>query len=190
MKYASLLALGLVLSVGATPALAQMSPGGMGMGGAGGSPAPAPQAPTSSPAPAGIPGLAGGEPGGVPPTHKAVSGDPTKALFDAVNKGDDSAAQDAVARGADLNAQDQFGETPLDLAVALNRTSIIFLLLDARNEQGNAGTVPQGSTWSLAGVKPKLEKAAPKHHVYHRQSEGHTGTPDPQAGFLGFGPNN
>ena len=71
-----------------------------------------------------------------PVVHKAQTGDPTTALFAAVNSGDYNAAQDAISRGANLYAQNQLGETPLDLSVSLNRSSITFLLLATRNETG------------------------------------------------------
>ncbi len=211
MKLAFPLALGLALSAAVAPAYAQLSSGtmgsGMGMGGVGGAPAPQPKARTPDIAPTGLPGLGGVAPLATgPQLQKPAGGDPTQELFTAINKNDYASAQDAVSRGADLTAKDQFGETPLDLSIALNRNNITFMLLGTRNElaaQGTAGAV--GAPWTLnpapsakAGKTKsgKHENAravvptnAPARTAPHMTlPAGGTGTPDPQAGFLGFGP--
>jgi hypothetical protein len=186
----------------AGPAFAQMVPDGN--NGPSGS-APTPRAPTPDIAPPALPG-AGEEsaPATGPVVQKPVSGDPTTALFAAVNSGDYNAAQDAVGRGADLNAQNALGETPLDLSIALNRNNITFMLLSARNEAGNldegdgtgmppaaatpASTAPvpyrrrhvdqSGVAAPTAGVVPVAPAATPG---------SNPGTPNAAAGFLGFG---
>ncbi len=176
------------------------------MGGGG---APQPQARTPDIAPPAVPGVGTGAPLATgPKMQQSSAGDPTAALFAAVNKGDYSAAQDALSRGADLGAKNQFGETPLDLSIALNRNTITFLLLQTRNEMGGVSG-PVGQTWSLGGATPapvhkgKTKEThsapvsaphavAPK-PVPHRTAPavtGDKGTPNPQAGFLGFDPKN
>ncbi|MBU6425132.1 MAG: ankyrin repeat domain-containing protein, partial [Rhodospirillales bacterium] len=126
-------------------------------------------------------------------------------LFTAINKNDYASAQDAVSRGADLTAKDQFGETPLDLSIALNRNNITFLLLGSRNElsaQGLSGSM--GAPWTLPAAgkadqgkapatrqttQPVIPAAAPARPAPQMAVPGGaTGTPNPQAGFLGFGP--
>jgi len=181
--------------------------GGGGMGGApGGGAAPQPQARTPDVAPPALPGagMAAPLPAG-PVLSKPGTGDPNAELFTAIDKGDDTGAQDALSRGADLNAQNQFGETPLDLSIALNRTSITFLLLQTRNELNEQGgpAQPLGQPWLLHNATSSASKPVkPKNkHVTYPAPEQvraqprvslptNGGTADPQAGFLGFGPKN
>ncbi|WP_298215635.1 ankyrin repeat domain-containing protein [Acidocella sp.] len=199
MKYFFLLPL-VALAAMAVPAQAQIPMGG-GMGGPGGAPAPQPKPNQPNIAPTGLPGV-GAAPG--PATvqkQRPIGGDPTQELFAAITKNDYASAQDAVSRGADLGAKDQFGETPLDLSIALNRNNITFLLLGTRNElamQDGGGTM--GAPWTLNGAdgapgKAKPGKPRPNPAIQParapalapRYPAGDTGTPDPQAGFLGFG---
>ncbi len=167
MRHLRDLALAFCLSFAAAPAVAQYAPGG-GIGGGpaeagggataigGGTPSLKPQVPDAAP-----PGLPGAGLAGTVPTGPSLSapntGDPTLELFTAINKGDDAAAQDALSRGADLNAKNQFGETPLDLSIALNRTSITFLLLQTRNELAaqDEAAGPLGQPWMLPPAKAK-----------------------------------
>ncbi len=151
--------------------------------------------------PPAIPGLAAPQPAIGPVVRKPITGDPTTALFAAVNNGDYNLAQDAVSRGADLNAQNDLGETALDLSIALNRNSITFMLLSARNESG--GPPPPGGATTVAAV-PLGRGTAPVHKSHtlrarmtaplrHQPTAGAAagnavGTPDPSAGFLGFAP--
>jgi len=186
MRYFSILPAVFALSLMAAPAFAQLSAVGGGDSGPG---SPQPRAPEPDVAPPALPGanttetLATG-----PNLQKPLTGDPTTALFNAVNSGDYNAAQDAISRGADTNAQNSLGETPLDLSIALNRNDITFMLLSARNEGGDETT-------------PAAMPVAPKpagHHKTHIMAArivaaprpalpGDTpGTPDPSAGFLGF----
>ncbi len=173
----------------------------------GGGPAPQPQTPAPDIAPPALPGAGIPAPMATGPVvAKPNSGDPTTDLFNAIVKGDDSAAQDALGRGANLNAQNQFGETPLDESIALDRTSITFLLLQTRNELAAQGgpAEPLGAPWMLT---PTPAPAAPAHgKTSHKPAHAtravplsapasprvslpaESGTPDAQAGFLGFGP--
>lgn len=203
MKLAFPLALSLAFGVLALPAHAQTMPGmsGGGMGGAGGGPKIQPKLQAPDLAPSGLPGV-----GGVAPLatgqnlQKPNSDDPTQELFKAINSNDYGAAQDAVSRGANLQATNQFGETPLDLAVALNRNDITFLLLGTRNElaaQGAGAGSVMGAPWALDNTAKPAKKGRG-----HSSSSvvpvkvvpqvgatvGEPGTPDPQAGFLGFSP--
>lgn len=202
MTYFRSLVLGLGLTIAATPAMAQLSAGGMGggggIGGAGGSGAnaPTPQPRTPDIAPPALPGAGGLAPVATGPVMlKPVKGDPTAALFTAIVKGDDTAAQSAVGLGANLNAQNQFGETPLDLAIALNRTDITFLLLQTRNELAaqTGGPEPMGAPWMLNSPTPAASKTptpvsvTPQAPPPRVSLPADNGTPNPEAGFLGFG---
>jgi hypothetical protein len=185
-------AFALVLSLAATPALAQMAPGMGGMGSMAGGNAPQPRQRVPDIAPAGVPGAVTAPLSTGPTLQKPGTGDPTAALFTAINKNDYGAAQDAVSRGANLNAQNPLGETPLDMSVALNRSTITFMLLAARNEEGG-GTAP------VPAAPPARHHApAPTYIVSARTAAprplpvpvmgNDPGTPDAAAGFLGFGP--
>lgn len=214
MKFAFPLAMGLAMGAAVVPAHAQLANGavgpGVGLGGVGGAPVAQPKARTPDIAPSGLPGVGGAPPPATGPTlQKPAGGDPTQELFTAINKNDYASAQDAISRGADLTAKDQFSETPLDLSIALNRNNITFLLLGTRNElaaQGLSGTV--GAPWTLNNTTPG-GKAGKGHKPGKHETAsavvparapvvkpaprptlpaGGTGTPDPQAGFLGFGP--
>lgn len=184
---------GLALTGSAAPAMAQLS------GGMGGPKAPQPQPRTPDIAPPALPGAPAPVVNTGPDLQKAQAGDPTQDLFAAIIKGDDSAAQTALGRGADLSAQNQFGETPLDLAIALNRTSIAFLLLQTRNELVSQGRGPEpiGEPWLLNAPTPDLGKQpaaykppAPAPKPRPAPVPASSGTPDPNAGFLGFGAKN
>ena len=196
MKHVRLPVLGLALALCGGSAFAQMLPG---TGTNGGGPAPQPRQSQADAAPPALPG-AGTPAPAVPQPHKTISGDPTQALFAAVNTGDYGSAQDALSRGADLTAQNQFGETALDLAIALNRNNIVFLILETRNElsaQG-AGAGPVGGPWALsasAGGPVRHTTKAPALHTKHSpppkvrpEAAGGAAAPNAQAGFLGFDP--
>ena len=192
MRYLYPALLGVMFALGAAPAFAQMS--GMG-GGAGGAPKPQPVVPDIVP-PA-LPG-AGNMPLATAPTMQAPqTGDPTTQLFSAINSGDYDSAQDALSRGANLYARNALDETPLELAIALNRTTITFLLLQTRNETGGdlvgpgpAAEATAGSTQGAPG-KPQMMQRADTGPGFHEAAPvmgNNPGTPDPQSGFLGFGP--
>jgi len=176
----------------AVPALAQVTPMGQGAGGLAGG-APQPQARVPDIAPAGVPGAGAAPVETGPQVSKADDGDPTAELFAAVNSGDYNSAQDAISRGADLFGHNALGETPLDVSIALNRSSITFLILATRNETGGDEAAP-GAAWPLAPqagaphahVTPAADTVPV--HVRLPVMGNDPGTPDPAAGFLGFGP--
>jgi hypothetical protein len=181
--------LGLAAGFGLAPAFAQMSPAGDMQ-----APKIQPQSNPETPLPAAIPGA--GNPN--LPTSQSVakqqSGDPTAELFTAINANDYNSAQDAISRGADLNAQNSLGESPIDLSVALNRNSITFMLLAARNDSGD------DSTANSASAAPVGTAAMPRHSLSGKSSAvpvkmienpatvpgNNPGTPNSNAGFLGF----
>ncbi len=208
MRYIPATALGLVLLLAGTPAFAQMSMGGGG-GAPGGGSAPQPQAPAPDIAPPALPGAGTPAPLATGPVvQKPATGDPTQALFAAVNNNDYNAAEDALSRGADLNAQNALGETPLDLSIALNHSTITFLLLATRNETGGTGPVSPGpvspGSVSPGPAFPATAPVKPTHHKPHPTPaaaapaptttapawESNPGTPNPSSGFMGFGTNN
>jgi hypothetical protein len=69
---------------------------------------------------------------------------PNDELFDAIDRGDITAARDAVARGADLGATDAVGQTPIDASIALGRNNITFLLVTLLHAGGSQITDAQG----------------------------------------------
>ena len=195
MKLAFSLALGVALGVMTLPADAQLSSGGM--GGAGGGPKVQPQEQAPDIAPSGLPGLGSATQAPItgPQLQHPVSGDPTQNLFAAINGNDYTAAQEAVSHGANLNATNQFGETPLDLAIALNRNDITFMLLGTRNElmaQGEYGVMGAPITLDNTAPAPTKHRTAPKGKPTKMvplitRLPDNPGIPNPQAGFLGFG---
>ncbi len=193
MRYLVPALLGVMFALGAAPAFAQMS----GMGGGAGADAPKLQPVVPDIAPPALPG-AGNTPLATAPTmQKPQTGDPTTQLFSAINSGDYSSAQDALSRGANLYARNGLDETPLELAIALNRTTITFLLLQTRNETGGDLVGPGPAAEAMAGTaqgapgKPQMMQRADTASGFHEAAPvmgDNPGTPDPQAGFLGFGP--
>lgn len=131
---------------------------------------------------------------------KQQSGDPTTQLFTAINAGDYSSAQDAISRGANLNAENSLGETPIDLSVALNRNSITFMLLAARNDSGDDSSGSAGAPSVASAPVPALDpapqgptpiaksNAEPVNMVEQPNPApaNNPGTPNSSAGFLGF----
>jgi hypothetical protein len=178
-----LAAFGLLATCLAGPAAAQMA-GTAGAGSPEAAPKPLPRVPDF--APAGVPGLGAAPLATGPSVAKPTTGDPTVALFTAINNGDYNAAQDAVGRGADINAQNDLGETPLDLSIALNRTQITFLILGSRNETGD--TMQQAGPPPAPAKSAHMLRASTRPVVMKPPVIGNaTGTPDASAGFLGFG---
>jgi hypothetical protein len=158
-------------------------------------PALQPKADDNQALPPALPGAGDQNLAAVPSVAKPQTGDPTAQLFDAINSNDYNSAQDAISRGADLNGENALGETPIDLSVSLNRNSITFMLLAARNDSGDdpdaSGPVPAtpaggyssgaSATATSAAVPVKLietPRVAPANDP---------GTPNASAGFLGFG---
>lgn len=125
--------------------------------------------------------------------------EPNEALFDAINRGDIGAARDAISRGADLNALNILGMTPMELSVDLGRNDISFLLLSMRG--GDTGDQPQTGKLAAASPPQKPAKRTPPTRSAKvatavtqptaaqtpRLFAGDGGTPNPNAGFLGFG---
>ncbi len=192
----------------ATPGLggAGGSPGGM-PGGAGGGAGPAGSNPSDKEAPALAPALPGAistNDAVAPASKPAAEMSPNDALFDAIERGDLPAVRDALSRGAQLNAQDVLGETPLELAVDLGWHAIAFTLLSMRGASsggdGASGGVADVSVLSRAEAKEaamtRLPEAAPHPGARFALSgsagviaaaDAFPGTPNPDAGFLGFG---
>lgn len=162
-------------------------------------------------APAALPGAESRPDSAAPADRIANDMQPTDALFDAIDRGDIAAARDAVSRGADLSGRNLLGLTPLDESIDLGRKDITFLLLSLRGaDAGPGGPVQQAqkapppdkparapaAVASRAGREhaPARERAAanppalrPATARTAKLFAGDTGTPVPQAGFLGFG---
>ena len=129
---------------------------------------------------------------------------PTDALFDGINRGDIATVRDAVSRGADLYAHNMLGLSPIDLSIDLSRNDITFLLLSlgaadpapapgaAKKPAAKTATTAKAPAKPAAAPQP-LSPAAAKLAANTGGKAGLTplgsnpGTPDPQAGFLGFG---
>ena len=196
---AAVLALGLGMAM--PPAFAQMGPSSGPPSSGGSSPSGAMQAPPLQPKsddnqvlPPALPGAGNVAPTTAPSVAKQQSGDPTTQLFTAINSNDYGSAQDAISRGADLNAQNSLGETPIDLSVSLNRNSITFMLLAARNDSGDGSddSGPMPSTVAGVTAKGSGQSAAPPIKLIGTPTPAATnnpGTPNSSAGFLGFGKN-
>jgi hypothetical protein len=185
--------------------------GGGGRGGGGGAPEKAAPAPPSP-----VPGAVARQPV-IPASKTANDLDPNEALFDSINRGDIAAARDALNRGADLGATNVLGMTPMELSVDLGRNDITFLLLSERGGESDSGSsarnqasqlVPSVATKGVAkgrsaqvadqvpsGRTPagKIRQGSPPTVAANKPAAapklfaGDGGTPQPQAGFLGFG---
>jgi hypothetical protein len=93
-----------------------------------------------------VPGLPGARPANVI-KRNGVNADllsPNDELFDAIDRGDTSAARDAIARGAELDATNAVGQTPIDESVSLGRNEITFLLVTLLHAGGSNITDAQG----------------------------------------------
>jgi hypothetical protein len=157
---------------------------------------PPPAAPKVAPPPA-LPGAQSNNNSAAPATREPTDMEPNDALFDAINRGDVAAARDAISRGADLDAHNILGMTPMELSVDLGRNDISFLLLSMRG--GDTGGQPPSK---LAAAPPpgkqakrtppapahpsKVVTAQPAAAQNPRLFAGDGGTPNPNAGFLGF----
>jgi len=175
-----LLAAGL-LAAGAGPAAAQMPAAAISPGATGFQPMVKPDSTAPKdvvPIPSALPGA---KPGlGAAPVDKSVADlPPNQALFDAIN------------RGADIRAENVLGMTPLELAVDLSRNDITFMLLSLRG--ATAGALSAKAVAAAPAPAPAVKmverhvasKPAPTARMYAVSTD--SGTPDPQAGFLGFG---
>jgi hypothetical protein len=138
------------------------------------------------------------------PTGSPADMSPTDGLFDAINRGDLTAARDAVNRGANLDGQNLLGLTPLELAVDLGRNDISFMLLSmrgddasARNEARNgmqpvnaSARAPAAPTRAASRTRVVADASQPPEEpavATPRLYSGDGGAPIPAAGFLGFG---
>jgi hypothetical protein len=140
----------------------------------------------------------------VPASKSAMDMAPNDALFDAINRGDMATVKDALGRGADLQAHNILGMTPLELSVDLGRNDISFLLLSMRGEDGG-GPPPSAQPGAANSLAQKANRGAPSpRQVANRHGVPNAvpvaqkttatpklfandgGTPQPNAGFLGF----
>ena len=131
--------------------------------------------------------------------HASTDMEPTAALFEAVNRGDLTAAKEAVSRGADLNGKNVLGQSPLDMAIDLNRNDITFLLLSMRNSGDDApaasvASADQAATPATGARSRHVALKSRASRLAARQAGGAPqryasdgGTPKPDVGFLGFG---
>ncbi len=130
--------------------------------------------------------------------HISADMEPTAALFDAVNRGDITSAKEALGRGADLGGKNVLGQSPLDMAIDLNRNDITFLLLSMRNsEQGPpvasvASAQPvadhvAGGRASRPGRSRNTRLASARRPAGTGEVADGGGAPKPDVGFLGFG---
>jgi ankyrin repeat protein len=159
---------------------------------------PPPEPPKVAPPPA-LPGAQSNNSGAAPATKAPTDMEPNDALFDAINRGDLAAARDAISRGADLSAQNVLGMTPLELSVDLGRNDISFVLLSMRGGDGSVAP-PSPATKAAAGKSGQVKQAKetparsakvtkvaqPAQTQTPRLFAGDGGTPNPNAGFLGF----
>ncbi len=142
---------------------------------------------TPAPPPA-IPGAVS-SPDRVAPARKSAGDlDPNAALFDAIDRGDITAAREALNRGADLAAHNVLGQTPIDMSIDLDRNDITFLLLSMRAQNGDqapdsAPSAPAADERDASLASPGALLAGPS--TVRPQPGG--GTPVPSQGFLGFG---
>jgi hypothetical protein len=130
-----------------------------------------------------------------PATRPPTDMEPTEALFDAINRGDIGAARDAISRGADLRGHNVLDMTPMELSVDLGRNDISFLLLSLRGtDDGGGGQArtaakpPPTRQAKQAVLRPAARAVAstPAPSQTARLFSGDGGTPNPNAGFLGF----
>ncbi len=180
----------------AAPVLAQPAFTSIGKGGT----------PQASPKVQAPPALPGAQPNNsvAPAERSATDMEPNDALFDAINRGDITAARDAISRGADLNARNVLGMSPMELSVDLGRNDISFMLLSLRNgtESNKRQTQTAEAAAKQAPGKPakpvrsrtiaatparanaSVQQPAPAETA--RLYSGDGGAPVPSAGFLGF----
>lgn len=181
---------------GGPPSTGGLGGGGLGGGGGGGDDEAKAAAAANAPPPA-LPGAVSSDPA-APSGHMALDMNPTAALFDAINRGDLTAAKEALSRGADLAGTNVLGEKPIESSIDLNRNDITFLLLSMRNNESSSGdTRIATDTTSARSDKPGHvainARSARRHDPVeeasytrsHRGGDG--GIAKPEIGFLGFG---
>lgn len=121
--------------------------------------------------------------------HASADMNPTDALFDAINRGSLGAAKEALNRGADMTGHNVLGQTPLDMAIDLNRNDITFLLLSMRTFSDSD---PHFASNNLAEGEDDTPPLTMPHHASttasaDRRYDASGGHADPSIGFLGFG---
>jgi hypothetical protein len=89
-----------------------------------------------------------------PATVQQRPGDATGNLFDAVQANDLAAVQASIAAGADVTAKDQWGLTPIDLAIDKSYFDVAHFLLSVRNFQDNAGAPGRSTPARQAATGP------------------------------------
>jgi ankyrin repeat protein len=144
------------------------------------------------------PALPGSGPGKAtaPLTRVPTDMEPNDALFDSINRGDIATARDAISRGADLHARNILGMTPLELSIDLGRNDISFMLLSMRAGDDTRPAQAQRAAAAKDNAKQPVRQAkkasprpvtpAPAAQQTARLFSGDGGTPNPNAGFLGF----
>lgn len=161
-----------------------------------------------------LPGAVSSGDTAAPPDRPAMEMRPTEALFDAINRGDITAARDAIGRGAELNGRNILGFTPLETAVDLGRKDIVFLLLSQRGMDDRPNTPPpsarvrpgdaaaafrRAQMEAEQGEDPRRRTQQPPQQASRvapqptpptaqraPQYANDSGSPSPDAGFLGF----
>ena len=96
---------------------------------------------------------------GAPATDRQPSGEATRSLFDAVQANDLAAVQASVAAGADLMARDQWGLTPIDLAIDKSYFDVAHFLLSLRNFQRTENTSRVAAPVPAAGFSNRTSSA-------------------------------
>ena len=143
--------------------------------------------------------------------HASTDMEPTAALFDAINRGDITAAKEALGRGADLTGRNVLGQSPLDMAIDLNRNDITFVLLSMRNSEQGApvASVQTASSGATGDAGDTVSSHASAGHLTVKGRSGRYagatassrsgtapaaqryasdgGAAKPEIGFLGFG---
>jgi hypothetical protein len=97
---------------------------------------------------------------GVPATDQQRLSEATRSLFDAVQANDLAAVQASIAAGADLTARDQWGLTPVDLAIDKSYFDVAHFLLSMRNFQGTENTSRVAAPAPAAGLSSQATSAA------------------------------
>ncbi|GAB0113298.1 hypothetical protein [Acidisoma sp. C75] len=143
--------------------------------------------PKAQPSVAGLPGASPTAPIKQSPIDASLLS-PTTELFDAINRGDVTAARDALARGADLNARDAVGQTPVDVSIQLGRNAITFLLVTMMKANGSDYSEPQGPMAqppaNTLGMSEKDLKATTTPVSFLNPSAAKKGATRPQATTL------
>jgi hypothetical protein len=122
---------------------------------------------------------------------------PTDQLFEAINEGEMEDVRAAVAAGADIGARNILGLTPVDLAIDLGRNDVALYLLSlgrVRDRPLGVGAAPEpAEPRRRQAPQPQAAPRAPAAPVSGQGIvavaplwRGDGGTPNPEAGFLGF----